>query len=286
MKQIIFIVLITLSQACFAQDLVRYIYSEKFPDSKNKYFIDLLTLALESTKAEFGDYKLQPVAVEMAQERTSKMLERNEYIDLTWRMSSKDLEQQLQAIYFPLLKGLMGYRIFIIRRDDQSLFSNTMTLSDLQKISAGQGFNWPDNKVLVSNGFTLMQGYDVYLLKMLTNNRFDYFPRALHEPWLEISGNDELIVEKNILLKYHAPIYFFVNKANKRLAKRLDIGLMKLMNSGEFDNFFNNNTLFSGVLEKANLAARKVFELNNPLISEETKDLINDDRLWLKLLKP
>jgi hypothetical protein len=284
-KFIVFILLIALPQISLAQELVRYVYSKDFPDSKGKYFVDLLTLALEKTKTEFGDYTLQPVAIEMAQERTSRMLEHNKYIDLTWRMTSKNLEKNLQAIYFPLLKGLMGYRIFIIRHDSQSQFPKKITLHELQKKSAGQGYNWPDGRILENNGFTLMQGYDIYLLKMLAKQRFDYFPRALHEPWSEIDGNEDFIVEKNILLKYNAPIFFFVNKENKRLAQRLELGLSRLLASGEFEQFFTHHSLLAGVVEKANLAHRKVFELHNPLISEKTNHLINDKRLWINLLE-
>ena len=95
-------------------DVIRYVDSKKYPDSKKSYFTDLLTLILESSKPEYGDFKLQPVAMDMGQARSSLMIERNQYIDLNWRMTSQQLEQQLQAIYFPILKGLMGYRIFII----------------------------------------------------------------------------------------------------------------------------------------------------------------------------
>ncbi|PCH97622.1 MAG: hypothetical protein COB83_01460 [Gammaproteobacteria bacterium] len=38
-------------------------------------------------------------------------------------MTSIELEQQSQAIYLPILKGLMGHRIFIIRKDEQSIFT-------------------------------------------------------------------------------------------------------------------------------------------------------------------
>jgi hypothetical protein len=268
------------SQTCLAQDIVRYVYSKSHPDSKEKYFIDLLKLVLEETKTEFGDYKLQPVAIEMAQERTSIMLESNKYVDLTWRMTTKNLEQRLQAIYVPLLKGVMGYRIFIIRPESQQVFSKDMTLEDLKLIRLGQGYDWPDSKILKANKFSITLGHSNNLLKMLEKKRFDYFPRALHEPWLEIAHNNNFVIEKNIALKYFAPMYFFVNRSNKRLASRLNMGLAKLFDSGKFDQFFRSHELISGVLSKVNLHQRKVFELSNPLISENTKNLLNDKHLW------
>lgn len=200
----------------------------------------------------------------MAQARTSMMLQKNELIDLTWRMTSQKLEQQLQAIYFPILKGLMGYRIFIIRKNKQHLFNENISLTDLQRIDLGQGHNWPDTDILIANGFKVVRGNDIFLITMLKKNRFDYFPRALHEPWLEIVDEKELAVEKNLMLQYPAPVYFFVNKKNKRLQQRLSYGLTQLLESGKFEQFFLNHTVTSGILTKATVNKRTVFYSPQP----------------------
>ncbi len=264
-----------------ATDIIRYVDSKTHPDPKQSYFVDLLTLALEASKTEFGDYQLRPEAIEMAQERTSWMLERNEFIDLTWRMTSKDLETKLQAIYFPILKGLMGYRIFIIRREDSHNYKSDISLNDLKRIHSGQGHNWPDTEILLSNGFNVTRGYDIYLLDMLKKSRFDYYPRALHEPWFEIENEPQLTVESNLMLKYPAPIFFFVNKENKRLSKRLTLGLNKLLDSGKFEQFFLTHSVTAGIQAKAKTKTRTVFELKNPLLSNEVKLLLTDKRLWI-----
>lgn len=264
-------------------DLVRYVDSKKYPDPKQSYFTELLTLALEASKINYGDYKLLPVNIEMAQARTSIMLQRNEYIDLTWRMTSHDLEQKLQAIYFPLVKGLMGYRIFIIHKNQQHRFSKELSIADLKNLDLGQGRNWPDTDILIENGFKVVQGNDVSLLKMLKKNRFVYFPRALHEPWLEIANETELAVEKHLMLQYPAPMYFFVNKANKRLRQRLSFGLTALLESGKFQQFFQNHPITSDILTKAKVSERTIFSLKNPLLSEKSKELLTDERLWIQL---
>ena len=205
-------------------DLVRYIESKKYPDLKQSYFVDLLTLALEASKHRYGEYKLQPVNIEMGQARSSAMLQQNELIDLTWRMTSKTLENKLQAIYFPILKGLMGYRIFIINKNKQHLFTKNTSLAHLQQVTLGQGHNWPDTDILISNNFNVVRGSASFLINMLKKGRFSYFPRALHEPWLEIAEEEELTVEKYLMLQYPAPIFFFVNKQNTRLQQRLSFG--------------------------------------------------------------
>jgi hypothetical protein len=264
-------------------DVIRYVDSKENPDPKQSYFIDLLTLALEESKTRYGDYRLQPVNIEMAQARTSRMLQRNEYIDLTWRMTSEKLEQKLQAIYFPILKGLMGYRIFIINENQQHLFTKNTSLNDLKNIDLGQGHNWPDTDILIDNGFSVIQGYDIFLMTMLKKNRFDYFPRALHEPWVEIAGEKELTVEKHLMLQYPAPIFFFVNKENIRLHQRLSYGLTQLLESGGFEQFFINHKITSGILTRAKVNERTIFSLHNSLLSDKTKALLTDKRLWIKL---
>lgn len=265
-----------------ATDIIRYVDSKQYPDPKQSYFVDLLNLALEATKNEYGDYQLQPVPIEMTQGRTSLMLQRNEYINLTWRMTSQALEQKLQAIYFPILKGIMGSRIFVINKGDQSKFTKDLSLAALKKIPLGQGNNWPDATILLANGFSVIKGNDDHLMKMLKKRRFDYFPRALHEPWLELANESELVVEENFMLKYPAPTFFFVNKKNKRLQQRLDLGFKKILNSGKFEHFFLNHRITAGILTRANVNNRIIFELNNPLLSEQVKMLLTDARLWLK----
>jgi len=281
----LFLLLILYSSLSFSQDVVRFVNSEKFPDPKQSYFVDLLRLTLEASKEKFGPYQLQGVAIEMAQGRTSVMLERNEYIDVAWRMTSKILEQHLQAVYFPLLKGMMGYRIFIIRKNDQQFFNKHMSLQELKLIPLGQGYNWPDTDILINNGFNVARGYDNYLLKMLARKRFDFFPRAIHEPWIEIKDKPEFMVEKNLMLQYPAPIFFFVNKSNKRLQQRLDYGLGQLLNNGTFEQFFLNHPITAGILQKADVKHRTIFKLENPLLSEQTKKLLKDKRLWINIEK-
>lgn len=280
------IILFTISLSinlAYAQDIVRYVDSKNYPDPKQSYFVDLLALALEASKDKYGDYLLQPTPIEMAQARTSMMLQREQYVDITWRMTSKDLEKKLNTVYFPILKGLMGYRILIIPKNKKAKFPDDLTIDNLKKIHLGQGHNWPDSKILSSNGFSVITGYDNYLFSMLKKGRFDGYPRAIHEPWLEIANEPELMVEDRLMIKYAAPIFFFVNKSNHRLQERLTFGLNELLTTGEFEQFFLNHPITSDTLLKANVKNRTVFELHNPLLSEKTKALLKDERLWINV---
>jgi len=85
------------------------------------------------------------------------------------------------------------------------------------------------------------------------------------------------------MLHYPAPVFFFVNKENKRLQQRLKFGLNELLASGKFEHFFLNHPITSGITTKANVNTRSTFSLENPLLSEQTKNLLTDERLWIKL---
>lgn len=285
MKKLIIIIAFIWCQIpnALGNQLVRYNVSEKYPDPKQSYYIDLLRLSLEETKLEYGPFFMQPVPVEMSQGRTSIMVELDHGIDVTWRMSTVDLEKRMLPVYIPLLKGLMGYRIFIIKAGEQDRFPNTLTNTDLANMIAGQGHDWPDIDILNHNGIRVTAGADYSLLNMLEKGRFDYFPRALHEPWLEIKDNDKFVVEKNLMMQYPAPLYFFVNKKNTELRDRILLGLNKAIDNGKFDQMFYQHSVTKMIFSSANLAQRKVFYFENPFLSPTTKAIMADKRLWLDL---
>lgn len=280
---ILFVLVFVISNSARVQavDVIRYNISTTYVDPKQGYYIDLLKLVLEASRSKYGDYQLIPVTIEMSQSRASIMVQQGQTIDVTWRMTSIALEQDLQAIYIPLLKGLMGCRIAIIRHDDVAIFSPNLTLAQLKKMPAGQGYDWPDSDILRANGFYVIEGSAFSLLTMLDKHRFDYFPRAIHEPWLEIVDKSEFVVEQHFLLKYPAPIYFFTNRTNHRLTQRLLDGFTAIIDSGAFDAFFLQHSVTQDILLQANLPQRKVFTLKNPLLSEKSRKILNNKTLWL-----
>ncbi|ACA87423.1 type 2 periplasmic-binding domain-containing protein [Shewanella woodyi] len=261
--------------------VIRYNISDQFVDPKQSYYIDLLRLALEKSREPYGDYQLQAVVSEMAQARTVQLVQKGE-LDLVWTMTSIDRERRLTPVYFPLLKGLMGYRIAIIRRQDKQRFADIESVEELQVIPVGQGSDWPDSDILQKQGFTLVRGAARSLLSMLNMHRFDYFLRALHEPWDEVIGHPSLMIDSSFVIIYPSPIYFFVNPDDKRLAERVEYGLRNALLDGSFEALFNHHAITSQVIERANLPLRRIFTLDNPLLSQESKNLLSEKELWFK----
>lgn len=263
-----------------AQTVIRHLSGESVNDSRNDYFLALLTLALEKT-AEQGEWQLEPAQDAIPQSLALQHLSNNEGIDVVWSMTSIEREKQNHAIRIPLMKGLMGYRLLIIRAEDQQWFRRLQTLDELRELRAGQGHDWPDIKILRANGLPV-EGEADYdnLFTQLEQGQFDYLPRAINEPWQELAARPDLglMVEEGLLLYYPTAEYFFVNKKNTALAERLEQGLLRAIEDGSFDKLFRQHPINANAFGQANLLGRRVIRLDNPLLPKDTP--FADKHLW------
>lgn len=234
------------------------------------YFLGLLRLALQKTVDTHGPYRIESTAHLSSQARNIARIARNEGIDVIWTMTSAERENVLQAIKFPLIKGLMGQRVFLMRAGEQGRFDGKHDLDSLQRLRAGQGSHWPDTQILRANRVPVIttSSYEL-LFPMLKGGRFDYFPRGLHEVSSELSRHPELALEQTLMLEYPAPMYFFVRPGNEGLAGRLLEGLQRASKDGSFDHYFNSHPATGQVFERVNRAQRRVIHLRNPLINQE-----------------
>ena len=274
--------LLSVNSVSMAEDLlIRHIQPEGTLDKRGDYYLALLTLALEKTQVKYGDFHLVMNENRMLQARALQSVAKKQFVDVVWTMTSKEREASLLPIRIPLLKGLLGYRIFIIKEQDKGKFEQIQTLEDLSELVAGQGHDWPDVSILRANGLTVTVGasYDG-LFRMLSAGRFDYFPRGMNESWSEVQAHKEkgFIVEDNLLLKYPAPIYFFVHKASTALAQRIEEGLLLAIEDGSFDSIFYEHPANKEIFKLTNIKNRKVFDLRNPLLPAKTP--LNEHRLW------
>ena len=194
---------------------------------------------------------------------------------------NKTMGQQC-PIRIPLFKGLFGYRVLLIRKQEQARFDQINTQQDLAKFLGGQGTHWPDTLILQANGLRVTTAETTEsLFRMIAARRFDYFPRGVSEAWFELLQRQDanLEVENKLLLYYPTAIYFFVNKNNEELAQRIEKGMEVLIDNGKFDQFFYNHPRVSSGLEK--VKSRRIIELKNPYLPTETP--VNNPRYWIDL---
>ncbi|MDP2636499.1 MAG: substrate-binding periplasmic protein [Pseudoalteromonas sp.] len=202
-------------------------------------------------------------------------------LDVMWSMTSQSLEQDYQAVYIPLFRGLLGMRLAIVTQKNKELFKHVSSIADLKRFRAGQGKTWPDTTILKENGLNVVTTLKYpNLFPMLEGGRFDYFPRGVNEPWDEIANYHDLnlTVDPYILLKYTAPLYFFVAKENTQLAQKLTQSLNKMIKDGSFNRMFFDDSQVQMVLQKANLKQRLIIPLSNPNLSSITP--LSRTELW------
>lgn len=266
----------------YSNDIVRHMQKESEDDHRHFYFIQMLDLALSKTESTHGRYILKGDSPYMQQGRAISNLRKGVGLDVLWTMASSEREQLMHPVRVPLLKGLLGHRILIIRRGEEARFSDVRSLEDLQVFSAGQGHDWPDSDILSFNGIDVVNSPTYLgLFGMLELGRFDMLPRGASELWPEMESpkGKSLVIEPKLLLYYPAPIYFFVSKKNLLLAQRLEAGLRLAIQDGSFDMLFYSYPDIDRVIKNANLENRVVILLKNPMLSPETP--IHDISLWV-----
>ncbi|GAA0856722.1 amino acid ABC transporter substrate-binding protein [Aliiglaciecola litoralis] len=246
-------------------------------DQRTAYPVDLLALALDQTGV---NYRLIPTDKPLLQEKALKQLAENRNVNVVWSMTDTDRESRLLPIRIPIYKGLIGWRVFMVRQDRLKEFKAIDTLQALLKLKPIQGYDWPDTRILQSNGFDVNTSKSYTgLFTMLAQKQGDFLPRSLIEVWAEFDSEDlheSIRVEPSLGVRYPAAMYFFVNKNNKTLARLLEVGMEKAIANGQFDELFNQQ--FDTSLKRADMDTRFFFEIDNPLLPTSTP--VGRKELW------
>lgn len=270
--------LLTLSANVFA-DTVRIARSQtdidKLPDT-------LLTQALKrggiySPSFPYGDIESLPLSTRINGVR-------NKEFDIFHGLSTPEYEQEFIPVYIPIYRGMMGMRLAILHASKRNIFKHVKNINDLKKYTAGQGRFWADSKILEANDIPLVKELKYEnLFRMLEAERFDYFPRGIHEPWAEIKRWDHLSlqVDPYLLLWYKVPFYFFVHKSNQKLANHLTEQLEAMIADGSYDELFFKDSDIQMALNNAHIDQRVIIKMDNPFLSDKTP--IHRDELWFDL---
>lgn len=247
---------------------------------RNDYPIKLLRLALSyDTKTEI---KLAPFGQDMPKMRAFNELNNNNGIDVLIGGATIEREKLARPIRFPIMKGLYGWRIALVNKDNESLLKDIKHLYQLKALSALQFHTWSDSEILSYNNINLIKGSDVEgLYQMLDKKRADYFPRSVLEIDADLERHQHLniVKDKYALIWYPKAVYFYVAKHKVALAEKIKTGLELALKDGRFDQLFNEH--FGSTVKALQSQQRHIFKLNNPLISAKTP--LTRRELWLDL---
>ena len=205
----------------------------------------------------------------------------NDELDIIWSSTNPEYETRFLPIRIPIYRGLLGYRIALVKKDNIDIFRDVSSLNDLKYFNAGQGLLWADTQILRENGIQVTTSNNsANLFPMLAGDRFDFFPRGINQAWDELDRYSQysLAVEPRILLSYRVPTYFFVSISNKKLWQLLNDTLEAMYRDKTFQKLFHESPTIKSAINNHNLSSRKLFELKNTLLSSETP--INRKEFW------
>jgi ABC-type amino acid transport substrate-binding protein len=259
-------------------------------DSDSRYDYDwaVLRTALDKTVPRFGPYELQQSTHVMSPPRVAQeALLPGGRINIFARATSPELERQFIPVRLPIDRGLLGYRMFLVRDADLPRFAAVRTLDDLRKLRVGQGKDWIDVPILRAAGFEVEEGTTYRgLFAMLDAGRFDFFSRGIDEARREFqerrASHPHMAVEPTLLMYYPLPLYFFLRRdaEGKLLARRIEAGMEMMIKDGSLNAIFQKYKGES--LKNAGLGRRRVLTLPNPTLTPETP--LSRSELWFNPL--
>lgn len=275
MAQTLFLLIGMWSLASQAVSIEQIIINKPLSDNDRRYDYTkrLLDLVLTVTTASHGEFKLNEAQTTMTRNRTFVELKKGEIIHVMAEAPKPGWEEELIPVRVPIRKGIQGFRLFIIKQQNQALLANVDSLQSLQQYPTGSGSQWSTLRVMEEAGFTVVSGshYDG-LFDMLNLGRFITFGRGVNEAFREVEAFKEkfpdLTVDEHVALFIPLPTYYFVSPKKPALAERIKAGLTLLIQDGRFDTFFYQHHCED--LRKANLAKRKIFSIPNPNLSAKT----------------
>lgn len=248
---------------------------------KKAYQEDLLMAVLESTRNEFGPYKLNLVkdTENWSTRRYLQILERGQLINLSWGALnwSSPGAYNLTQIPYPILKGLGGFRFLMLHEQTRSQYAQVKSLEDLTQFKSGMVTGWGDMDILEYNDIEVEHVPMIdSLYAMLASKRFDNIPLSILEIKDELAVaqkyHPDLAIDSHLLIAYPFPIYFQASNHYPDLVRRIEQGMKTITENGELDRIFHNH--FGQLLEDLRLHERQLIRLNNPYVpSDVSTDL-------------
>lgn len=243
-------------------------------DKRNDYTNVLLTQILTRTEKKYGPFRVEYAPNYMYRDRLFAELKSGAIVNVTAKATRPDWEEsELITLHIPVDKGITEYRIALIRAGDQEKFSRITDVEQLKRLTLGVGHAWSTRQVFQALNFQYEAAPDWEgLYKMLMAGRFDYFPRALSETFVEFDDRKAnypgMAIENSMMLYFPLPKYFFVSRKSPRLAERIEEGFKAMIKDGSFDRLFLQH--HQALIDRADFCSRRIFRLSNPFLSDKT----------------
>jgi len=245
------------------------------------FALAVLELAMKTANVP---YTIRQADVAMERGRALAELAGGNSINLLWTSMDSRAESGLNVVRIPVNRGLIGYRLFVIRKDRQPEFDRVDNLADLRRLTAGQGLGWVDTDILLDAGLKVETSSTDTLFAMTRAGRVDYYPRGLIEAFPEMEARSrtdpELTVEKRLLLKYRSDFIFYVARRDPALASTIERGFTAAYRNGSYLRLFNTHPDIQNALTQARLRERRVIEVDNRYLSAADREI--PEEYWMQ----
>ena len=187
-------------------------------------------------------------------------------------------EGRMRLIPIPLERGLLGWRVPFLIREQRDLTANVHSLSDLRSLIVGQGSSWIDAEIYRKAGLItreVQEWRNGEFAAQMRSGVINLFPMGLEEslnyflPHFQRHEPD-IILDQHLLLRY--PWYRFVwvtaHPNADGLYQALQDGFDTIVSNGQFESIWNK---YRQVPAESDWRGRQVIDLLNPYY---TRDIV------------
>lgn len=252
-------------------------------DPRYTYTYELMELIVKATP-EYASAQVKTTKMNMTRSRIFNELKKGNLLNVVAEAPQQEWDSNLIAVPIPIRKGLQGFRVFIIKDKNRENLVKIDSLQSLTALHTGSGNKWSTRLAMEQAGFIVVtaNGYES-LFGMLSMQRFTTFGRGINEAYQEVESHlalyPDFVVDDHILLEIPLATYFYVSPSFPEIADRIKVGLLRLIENGEFDQFFFQK--YCSDILKANMSERILFKIDNPQVSQERMiSLVGKDFLF------
>jgi hypothetical protein len=192
-----------------------------------------------------------------------------------------DMERQglIKAIRIPLERGLLGYRVCLVKQSRQDILKDASSGDDLRKLVVGQGTGWSDAVIYTNLGIRVVAapfGDASHPLLALAAGHFDILPlgigeyRGFLDKFAE-KGGTGVVADRHVLIRYPWYRYIWVSMTapdGALLFRALDKGLERIVANGTFERIYEKHR----GKDRPSFMGRRIIDLPSPYESMEDVD--------------
>jgi hypothetical protein len=172
----------------------------------------------------------------------------------------------------PLTRGLLGYRYFMVENEQLENLASLSTIKEFKEhLIIGSNTAKLKNDIFNYNNFNIMNSTSGRAWLMLKGQRFNAIQRSIVG---NISKREksrtESSIYRNLMVYYHADLFFYVNKNRKDLHEILLNGLIKAYKNGSFMKTFDNHSDITQALNFLNnFEEKNIYGMKNPYLDSD-----------------